>query len=88
MKSINIKLTKSEVARIAQQLAIFKHNNMRVMTPLRDYVDAITDNGNSPDTNETRERFFRVARLMGWCVCKRNGSVFENGIRIWSTVGD
>lgn len=81
-------LKKTEVARIAQTLTLAKLTEQYGTTPMRATVDNITSRGTHPQTALVREKYIRVARYLGWAVCKRGGKVYENGIEIWGTDGD
>lgn len=88
MEKKEMVIKKSEVARIAQTLVLAKLTEQYGGTPMRATVDAITDRGRSPQTEITREKYIRVARYLGWQVCKRGGKVYENGIEIWTIAGN
>lgn len=56
-------------------------------TPMYDYFNSRVSGGLMPDTLTNREKYLRVARYIGWNVCKRYGRYYENGIEIWHTDG-
>lgn len=85
---MNVKLTKSEVARIAQALIITQVNNQDALTPMAMTVRNATENINTQKAMEIAEKHLRVARYLGWNVCKRNNHVYENGYEVWSTSGN
>lgn len=80
---MKVKLTKSNVARIAQALTIYKHIHNETQTPMHDMYMANVQSGMQLDEPEYREQHVRVARYLGWSVSKRKGQVFENGRAIW-----
>lgn len=82
-----IKLTKSNVARIAQALTIYKNAHPDTQTPMRDMYMANVQTDMYLDEPEHREKHLRVARYLGWPVRKNGGVVYENGVQIWSTDG-
>lgn len=84
---MQVKLTKSSVAQIAQALTIYKHVHNETQTPMRDMYIGNVQIGMQLDSPEYREQHLRVARYLGWNVAKRNGYVYENGVQIWSTDG-
>lgn len=85
---MNVKLTKSEVARIAQILTITKLENPNVLTPMSKAVNNATNFGKACNTETIKEQYIRVARYLGWSVAKRSGRVYENGCVVWSTGGN
>lgn len=84
---MQVKLTKSNVARIAQALTTYKAAHPETQTPMRDMYIMNVQNGMQLDEPEYREQHLRVARYLGWNVRKNGGVVYENGVQIWSTVG-
>lgn len=87
-KTMNVKLTKSSVALIAQMLTITKQNNPDALTPMAMAVNDVTNRGKACNTAEVKEQYLRVARYLGWNVSKRKGHVYENGRQIWSIDGN
>lgn len=85
---MNVKLTKSEVARIAQSLTTYKNAHPNTQTPMHDTYESLAPTLTVTDDPVLREKMLRVARYLGWSVAKRNGHVYENGIMIWSTGGN
>lgn len=84
---MQVKLTKSNVARIAQALTTYKASHPETQTPMRDMYMMNVQNGMQLDEPEYREQHLRVARYLGWPVRKNGGVTYENGVQIWSTVG-
>lgn len=84
---IHTKMTKSRVALMAQALTTYKITHDTTQTPLRDFVDEVTNGGAMVGSAETRNNYLLVARMLGWNVRKSHGYAYENGVQIWSTVG-
>lgn len=87
-KTMNVKLTKSEVARIAQSLTTYKNAHPETQTPMRDAYESFVPANMKMRDKELQEKLLRVARYLGWNACKRNGCVYENGLQIWSISGN
>lgn len=85
---MNVKLTKSSVALIAQMLTITKSKNPDALTPMAMAVNDVTNHGKAFDTEIVKEQYLRVARYLGWNVSKRNGRVYENGREVWTIAGN
>lgn len=85
---MNVKLTKSEVARIAQALTTYKNAHHETQTPMRDAYESLAPVNAKINDPGLQEKMLRVARYLGWNVSKRSGCVYENGIEIWSTSGN
>lgn len=85
---MNVKLTKSSVALIAQMLTITKSKNPDALTPMAMAVNDVTNLGKACNTEIVKEQYLRVARYLGWNVSKRNGRVYENGREVWTIAGN
>ena len=85
---MNVKLTKQNVARIAQSLTDYKNSHPTTQTPMRDMYFTNCQSGMYMDSPEFREQHLRVARYLGWSVRKNSGVVYENGVQIWAIAGN